>query len=85
VRRIRRGQGRPKDIETLQRIARFASQGMTICPLGDAFCGPIASFLEHFGNEFEALIERAEPMAPKKQPALPVRSDQALFAMDDAR
>jgi NADH-quinone oxidoreductase subunit F len=85
VRRIRRGQGRPKDIETLHRIARFASQGMTICPLGDAFCGPIASFLEHFGNEFEALIERAEPMAPKKQPALPVRSDQALFAMDDAR
>ena len=85
VRRIRRGQGRPKDIETLQRIARFASQGMTICPLGDAFCGPIVSFLEHFGDEFEALIERAEPMAPKKQPALPVRSDQALFAMDDAR
>ena len=43
VRRIRRGLGQPGDIETLRRISRFASQGMTICPLGDAFCGPIAS------------------------------------------
>jgi len=85
VRRIRRGQGRPQDIETLQRIARYASQGMTICPLGDAFCGPIASFLEHFGDEFEAAIAKARPMPPKKQPALPVRSDQALFEMDEAR
>jgi len=83
VRRIRRGNGRRKDLETLQRIARFASQGMTICPLGDAFCGPITSFLEHFGNEFEAAIEKAEPLPPKKHPILPVRSDQALFDSED--
>jgi NADH-quinone oxidoreductase subunit F len=85
VRRIRRGNGRPKDLETLQRISRFASQGMTICPLGDAFCGPITSFLEHFGNEFEAAIEKAEPLPPKKKPILPVRSDQALFDSEDQR
>ena len=85
VRRIRRGFGRPEDIETLRRIARFASQGMTICPLGDAFCGPITSFLEHFGDEFEAAIEKAQPLPPKKQAVLPVRSDQALFGMEDPR
>ena len=85
VRRIHRGFGRPEDIETLHRIARFASQGMTICPLGDAFCGPITSFLEHFGQEFEAAIEKAEPLPAKKQPVLPVRSDQALFGMEDSR
>jgi len=85
VRRIRRGFGRPEDLETLRRIARFASQGMTICPLGDAFCGPITSFLEHFGSEFEAAIGKAQPLPPKKQAVLPVRSDQALFGMEDPK
>ncbi len=84
VRRIRRGQGRTKDIETLHRIARFASQGMTICPLGDAFCLPISSFLEHFGDEFEAAIATAEKRAITHLPVLPVRSDHALFEVEEA-
>ena len=79
VRRIRRGHGQPGDIETLQRIARFASQGMTICPLGDAFCGPIVSFLEHFGREFEEAISKASSMTAKALPILPVQSDRELF------
>jgi NADH-quinone oxidoreductase subunit F len=79
VRRIRRGHGRPGDIETLHRIARFASQGMTICPLGDAFCGPISSFLEHFGREFEEAISKASSMPAKAFPILPVQSDRELF------
>jgi len=79
VRRIRRGQGRPEDLATLERIARYASQGMTICPLGDAFCEPIGGFLRHFRHEFEALIEKAEPLPPKAKPILPVRSDGHLF------
>jgi NADH-quinone oxidoreductase subunit F len=79
IRRIRRGQGRPDDLETLRRIARFASQGMTICPLGDAFCGPIASFLDHFGAEFEQAIAEARPMPPATLPVLPLRSDHELF------
>jgi len=79
VRRIRRGHGLPGDIETLQRIARFASQGMTICPLGDAFCGPIVSFLEHFGREFEEAISKASSMTAKTLPILPVQSDRELF------
>ena len=81
VRRIRHGQGQPGDIETLQRIARFASQGMTICPLGDAFCGPISSFLEHFGDEFEAAILQAEPAGEKDRPILPVTTDGAQFGI----
>ena len=81
VRRIRRGYGRPEDIETLQRISRYASQGMTICPLGDAFCEPIRSYLEHFGHEFDAAIAAAQPMPPKKNPVLPVRSDRGRYGL----
>jgi len=75
VRRIRRGFGRPEDLDTLRRIARYASQGMTICPLGDAFCGPITSFLDHFGNEFEEAIAKARSREARYLPILPVRSD----------
>jgi NADH-quinone oxidoreductase subunit F len=81
VRRIRRGYGRPEDLDTLLRVARFASQGMTICPLGDAFCEPIRSFLNHFRHEFEAAIENAEALPPKKTPVLPVRSDRGLYGL----
>jgi NADH-quinone oxidoreductase subunit F len=79
VRRIRRGYGRAEDLDTLLRIARFSSQGMTICPLGDAFCEPIRSYLKHFRHEFEAAIERAQPLPPPKKPMLPVRSGSGLF------
>ena len=81
VRRIRRGHGQPGDIETLRRIARFASQGMTICPLGDAFCGPISSFLDHFGDEFDAAISQAKPAENKARPILPVTTDGAQFGL----
>jgi len=81
VRRINRGYGRPDDLDTLLRIARYASRGMTICPLGDAFCEPIASFLQHFRHEFEAKIEAAEPLPPKKKPVLPVRSGRGAYGV----
>jgi NADH-quinone oxidoreductase subunit F len=81
VRRIRRGYGRPEDLDTLLRIARFASQGMTICPLGDAFCEPIRSFLNHFRHEFEAAIEAAKPLPRVKKPALPVRSGRGTYGV----
>lgn len=81
VRRIRAGGGRPEDLDTLRRISRYASQGMTICPLGDAFCGPIAGFLDHFGREFEAYIDKAAPAGPKKLPILPVRSGRGAFGI----
>ncbi len=81
VRRIRRGYGRSEDLETLLRIAKFASRGMTICPLGDAFCEPIASFIKHYRHEFEAKIAAAEPMPAKKTPVLPVRSGRGLYGV----
>jgi len=43
---------------------------MTICPLGDAFCEPIKSFLKHFGHEFEAAIAAAQPLPAAKTPVL---------------
>ena len=79
VRRIRRGYGRSEDIETLRRIARYASQGMTICPLGDAFCGPIESFLDHFGHEFEEAIAKSLPKVGANLPILPVRTGVGLY------
>ncbi len=85
LRRILAGHGRPGDVETLERISRYASQGMTICPLGDAFCGPIASFLQHFRGEFEAAIERGTALPPKKLPVLPLRSDRHQFDPEEAR
>ncbi len=83
VRRIRRRYGRPEDIDTLRRIARYASQGMTICPLGDAFCGPITSFLDHFGHEFEEAIAAARPLPARRLPILPFhRTDELSHAAE---
>ena len=85
VRRIRAGHGQPGDLETLERITRFASQGMTICPLGDAFSMPISGFLKHFRDEFEAAIASATPLPPKKLPVLPLRFERHLFKSEEAK
>jgi len=69
--RIVAGHGRPGDPETLVRICRFASQGMTICPLGDAFSLPISSIVKKFPEEFERHIRAASTVPQKKLPVLP--------------
>lgn len=69
--RILHGQGRPGDTETMLRICRFASDGMTICPLGDAFSLPISSIINKFRDEFEQRIAAAKPPPPRKLPVLP--------------
>jgi NADH-quinone oxidoreductase subunit F len=69
--RIVAGHGRPGDPDTLLRICRFASQGMTICPLGDAFALPISSMVEKFRSEFDARIVNATKLPQKKLPVLP--------------
>jgi NADH-quinone oxidoreductase subunit F len=69
--RIVAGHGRPGDPDTLLRICRFASQGMTICPLGDAFALPISSMVEKFRAEFDARIAKAGPLPQQKLPVLP--------------
>jgi NADH-quinone oxidoreductase subunit F len=69
--RIVAGHGRPEDPETLLRICRFASQGMTICPLGDAFSLPISSIVRKFPEEFARHIQAASPLPQRKLPVLP--------------
>ena len=78
LKRIRRGHGHPGDLETLERIADYASRGMTICPLGDAFCEPIRSFLHHFRDEFEEAIAAGTPPKTIKEPVLPARAERAF-------
>ncbi len=71
--RILDGHGLDQDPETLLRICRFASAGMTICPLGDAFSLPISSLVNKFRDEFEARIRSATARPPRKLPVLPFR------------
>ena len=56
VHRIEHGQGRPEDLDELLRIGKNIG-GNTICALGEAAVGPVASFVKHFRKEFEYHIE----------------------------
>jgi NADH-quinone oxidoreductase subunit F len=69
--RMVEGHGRAEDPETLLRICRFSSNGMTICPLGDAYALPIASMVNKFMEEFEWRIATGTPLPQKKLPVLP--------------
>jgi len=54
--RIENGQGHKGDLELLESlVARIDKH--TLCPLGDAACGPLESMLRKFRQEFEAHIE----------------------------
>jgi len=57
ISRIEAGEGALEDIDELTRITRFIA-GYTVCPLGDAACGPINSFVKKFRDEFVAHIEQ---------------------------
>jgi NADH-quinone oxidoreductase subunit F len=69
--RLVEGHGRAPDPDTLLRICRFSSSGMTICPLGDAYALPISSIVNKFRDEFERRIVKATPLPQKKLPVLP--------------
>ncbi|MDD5563230.1 MAG: NADH-quinone oxidoreductase subunit NuoF [Thermoanaerobaculaceae bacterium] len=69
--RLVAGHGQAADPDTLLRICRFSSAGMTICPLGDAFALPISSIVNKYRAEFEHRIASATPLPQKKQPVLP--------------
>jgi NADH-quinone oxidoreductase subunit F len=56
IHRIENGQGRPEDLDELLRIGKNIG-GNTICALGEAAVGPVASFVKHFRKEFEYHIE----------------------------
>ena len=56
VKRIEEGQGRPEDIDLLERVAGRI-EGRTICAFGDAAAWPVQGFLRHFRDEFVYHIE----------------------------
>ncbi|MBD3288567.1 NADH-quinone oxidoreductase subunit NuoF [candidate division KSB1 bacterium] len=57
IKRIEEGGGKMEDIDTLTSITKHIAFH-TICPLGDAACGPIDSFVEKFREEFVEHIEK---------------------------
>ena len=56
VARVLAGQGRREDLDLLVDVANRI-EGHTICALGDAAAWPVQSFIRHFHEEFEYMIE----------------------------
>ena len=56
VKRIEAGEGRMEDLDLLTSITKHIAFH-TICPLGDAACGPVDSFVKKFRQEFEEHIK----------------------------
>ncbi len=61
VHRIEHGQGRAEDLELLDDVANKI-MGRTICALGDAAAMPVASFVQHFRDEFQYHIDHKKCM-----------------------
>jgi NADH-quinone oxidoreductase subunit F len=57
--RIENGEGRARDIDLLDGVAKKI-EGNTICPLGDAAAWPVNSAIRHFRHEFEFHIEHPD-------------------------
>ncbi|NOZ60745.1 MAG: NADH-quinone oxidoreductase subunit NuoF [Calditrichaeota bacterium] len=57
VRRIEEGNGKMEDLDLLTSITKHIAFH-TICPLGDAACGPVDSFVKKFRKEFEEHIKQ---------------------------
>src|SRR5688572_3623325 len=56
LKRILAGQGRRADIDLLVDVANRI-EGRTICALGDAAAWPVQSFIKHFRQEFEYMVD----------------------------
>ena len=61
VHRIEHGQGKNADLDLLTDVAKKI-EGHTICALGDAAALPVASFIEHFRDEFQYHIDHKKCM-----------------------
>ena len=73
VRRLRRGEGEPGDLDLLEKICGGMA-GLTICPLADAAVMPMQSFLKKFRPEFEALVGEPKPAKSASRWAREIRS-----------
>jgi NADH-quinone oxidoreductase subunit F len=63
--RIEHGQGRPDDLALLASLPPRINM-RTLCPLGDAACGPVESAMAKFRNEFEHHITHKECLCPAR-------------------
>ncbi len=61
VHRIEHGQGKNADLDLLTDVAKKI-EGHTICALGDAAALPVASFIEHYRDEFQYHIDHKKCM-----------------------
>ena len=61
VHRIETGKGRAEDLDLLDDVANKI-MGRTICALGDAAAMPVASFVQHFRDEFQYHIDHKKCM-----------------------
>ncbi len=55
LQRILRRQGRPADVDNLERIAHNIPGGRTVCAFGEACSWPVQSFVAKFGDEFRQM------------------------------
>ncbi|GAB6039560.1 NADH-quinone oxidoreductase subunit NuoF [Endothiovibrio diazotrophicus] len=61
IHRIYHGEGRQEDLDMLTDVANKI-QGHTICALGDAAAMPVASFIQHYRDEFQYYIDHGKSM-----------------------
>jgi len=74
--RITQGEGKPGDIEQLERIATTVKQG-SLCGLGQTAPNPVLTTIRYFRNEYEAHINE------KRCPALACKNLISFYILPD--
>ena len=64
--RIEEGEGRPEDIDLLERICNQMANGMTICVFADAAIAPPLSSVQKFRDEYRYHVEHKRCLAGSK-------------------
>ena len=64
--RIENGEGRPEDIDLLDRVASQMNNGMTICVLADGAAAPTLSAIKKFRSEFLYHVEHKRCLSGAK-------------------
>jgi NADH-quinone oxidoreductase subunit F len=66
---LERGEGKPGDIETLERLCRFMGPGRTFCAHAPGAVEPLQSAIRYFRHEFEAGVAPPAERAAAQKPA----------------
>ena len=64
--RIEEGEGRPEDIDLLERICKQMANGMTICVFSDAAIAPPLSSVQKFRDEYRYHVEHRRCLVGSK-------------------